>query len=404
MAHRTPRRITIIGASLAGVRAAESLRRRGFDGTLTLVGAESVPAYQRPVLSKKYLTGDQQASDIALPLGDLNADVRLGTRAVRLDTAERRVWLRQGTGEPYPQSYDGLLVACGTRARTLAGPAMAGVHTLRTVGDADALRTALRTGSPHVVVVGGGLIGQEVAATARALGLDVTLVDPLPFPGMRALGPGAGQVLAALHTDHGTKLRLGHTVAALEGGDCVTGVRLSDGSVIPADVVVVGVGVEPATDWLAGSGLDVTDGVRCTGNLAAVGAPGITAAGDVARWKHPRSGRSVRVEHWENALRQADAAAHTLLEGDAAPAFGETTMFWSNLYDSRVQLIGSPGPDDTFEIVEGDPQSRRFVGSYGNGPRRTGVLLFNMPQRMPHYRQAFDEDTPLDCGPFEATI
>ncbi|MCM3811407.1 NAD(P)/FAD-dependent oxidoreductase [Streptomyces sp. DR7-3] len=396
MAHRTPRRITIVGASIAGLRAAESLRRRGYDGALTLVGEEAVTAYQRPALSKSYLTGDRQASDLVLPRQDLDADLRLSTRAVQLDTAARQVWLREDDGPPYPQPYDGLLIACGTRARRLPGCDVAGVHTLRTVADADALRADLRTGAPRVAIIGGGFIGQEVAATARGLGLDTTLIDPLLVPGARALGLRTGQVLAGLHTDHGTRLRMGCGVTGVEGDGRVTGVRLSDGGLVPADVVVVGIGVEPAGDWLTGSGVLLDNGVRCRGNLAAYGAPGIVAAGDIACWDHPRLGRPVRIEHWENALRQADTAAGTLLDGESAPAYDTTTMFWSNLYDSRVQVVGHPGPDDTLEIVEGDPKTRRFVGIYRNdtgGP--TGVLLFNMAHRLADYRgTGLDEGLP----------
>ncbi|WP_432182380.1 FAD-dependent oxidoreductase [Streptomyces sp. NBC_00063] len=177
-----------MGASLAGTRAADSLRRRGFDGALTLTGAEPVAAYQRPSLSKAILTGAQQASDIAFPQRDLDADIRLGTEAVRLNVVKRRDWLREGNRDPYEHPYDGLLIACGTRPRRLPGPHLPGVHTLRTVADADMLRSDLHTGSPRVAVVGAHWIGKEVASAARGLGLDVTLIDPLPFPGARTLG------------------------------------------------------------------------------------------------------------------------------------------------------------------------------------------------------------------------
>ncbi|WP_432181595.1 NAD(P)/FAD-dependent oxidoreductase [Streptomyces sp. NBC_00063] len=262
---RSLRRITIVGASIAGTRAAAALRRRGFDGALTLIGAESVPVYQRPSLSKTFLTGDQQAADIALSQQDLDADIRLGTRTVQLDVAKRQVWLQEGDRAPYALPYDGLLIACGARARRLPGPPLPGVHTLRSVADADVLRQGLRTGSPRVAVVGAGLIGQEVAATARTLGLEVTLIDPLPLPGAPVLGTGAGRVLADLHREHRTRLCMGCGVAALEGTDRVTGVRLRDGTTVAADVVVVGIGVDPAVEWLIGSGLHLDNGVRCAG-------------------------------------------------------------------------------------------------------------------------------------------
>ncbi|MDT0307545.1 FAD/NAD(P)-binding oxidoreductase [Streptomyces sp. DSM 44917] len=391
------RRIAVVGASLAGTRAAEALRRRGFDGELTLIGAEPVPAYQRPALSKRYLLGDADAEDIALPSprDDMGIRLRLATRAVRLDLAERRLWLASGRrAEPEPLPYDGLVIACGTTARTLPGKLPEGVHTLRTEADARALRADLRRGTPRVAVVGGGLVGQEVAATARKLGHEVTLIDPLPAPGVRALGLPVARMLAALHAEHGTRLRLGVGVAAVEGEPRITGVRLTDGSVVVADVVVVAIGVLPATQWLEGSGLTLENGLCCSPNLAVLGAGSITAAGDVARWHDPGSGRSLRVEHWENALRQAEVAARTLLEGPDAPAFDEVPMFWTSLYGLGLQVLGHPGQEDTLHVVEGDLAARRCIAVYRDGSRVTGVVLVNAPHRLRDYRAALRNGTP----------
>jgi len=273
--------VVVVGASLAGLRAAEELRAAGFGGRLVVVGAEARQPYDRPPLSKQVLAGEWEADQTALrsqPYDDLDLDWRLGRRAAALDAAARTLTLADGER----LAFDGAVLATGAVARTLPDtPPLAGIHLLRTLDDCLALRAELERG-PRVVVVGAGFIGAEVAATCRGRGLAVTVLEALPAPMVRGLGPVLGNALGDLHRDHGVDLRLEAGVAGFEGADRVEAVLLGDGSRVDADVVVVGIGVRPATDWLDGSGLRVDDGVECDATCQA--APGIVAAGDVARW------------------------------------------------------------------------------------------------------------------------
>ena len=383
--------IVIAGGSLAGIRSAEALRRRGFAGRLVLVGEEPRAPYDRPPLSKEVLAGDREPEQIGLivddKLADLSLDLRLGRRAVALDATARRVRLDDG-GEV---AFDGLVIATGAAARTLPGtPARAGVHTLRSLDDCLALRTEL-SGTPRVAVVGAGFIGAEVAATCRGRGLAVTLIEALPRPMAAALPAVLGDTIAAVHREQGVDLRCGVGVDAIEGGDRVEGVRLSDGSRIAADVVVVGIGVTPNTDWLAGSGVDVDDGVVCDASLAA-SVPGVVAAGDVARWPHPLFGESVRVEHWTNAVEQADAAAARLLDGpDGAAPFASVPFVWSDQYDRKIQSAGRFGPDDDVHFCHGTPDERRFVALFGRGGVLVGALAMNRVRQLMGYRRMIGE-------------
>ena len=299
--------MVVVGGSLAGLRAIETLRNEGFEGRVTLIGAETRQPYDRPPLSKKVLAGEWEPERIALrrdgDLGSLDVDARLGRTATGLDVDERVVTVDDGERVP----YDGLVIATGATVRRLPDqPELDGVYMLRTLDDCLALRAALTAGSPRVVVVGAGFIGAEVAATARGLGCEVTVLEALPVPLARALGPRMGLACAELHGDHGVELRLGVGVAAIEGTARVEQVRLTDGSVVPADVVVVGIGVAPATGWLEGSGLELRDGVVCDATLAA-GPPGVYAAGDVCRWPNALFDEEMRVEHWTNAAEQGAA-------------------------------------------------------------------------------------------------
>lgn len=386
------RQVTVVGASLAGARAVAELRRRGFDGEITLVGEEPVAPYRRPALSKSYLAGTQ--GDIKLALGaEFDADVRLGTRAVSLDTAARVLRLRSPGGAESEHPFDSLVIATGARARRPPFWGVPGVHVLRGITDAEALRADLSVGGPQLVVIGAGFVGSEVAATGRKLGLDVTIVEAARAPMERALGPEPGRALIALHREHGTKLRLGTGVAGLDTNSRtgrVSAVRLADGTLVRADVVVAAVGVTPAVEWLNGSGLRSADGVVCTESLTVLGARGapvhgIVAAGDVARWPHPRYGESMRVEHWQNAVLQGEAAARTILLGHDAPGFDAVSMFWSDQYDTKIQLLGHPRQGDDFALIEGDLTGARFVAAYGRGGRVSGVLLLNSPHRLRSY-------------------
>ena len=385
MTGSSPSSIVVVGASLAGLRAAEELRRLGYDGTLTLVGAEPHLPYDRPPLSKDFLAGTTEADALALrrqPYDDLGLDLRLGVRATGLDVDARVV--RTDAGD---LAYDGLVVATGAAARRLPDqPDLPGIHVLRTLDDAAALRADLASAS-RVVVVGAGFIGAEAAATCRARGLAVTVLEALPSPMVRGVGTLIGDTLAGLHRDHGVDLRTGVGVAGFAGTDRVEQVLLADGSALDADVVLVGVGAVPVTDWLDGSGLTIDNGVVCDATLSA--APGVVAAGDVARWPNPAAGGDlVRLEHWTNATEQGVAAAARLLaaEGEAEP-FSSVPFVWSDQYDVKIQVVGHVSGDDTVEVVDGSLDDRRFVALFGRGDRLTGAVAFSRPRLLMQYRR-----------------
>jgi 3-phenylpropionate/trans-cinnamate dioxygenase ferredoxin reductase component len=389
------RSLAVVGCSLAGLRAAEALRQDGYDGRLVMVGEEPHLPYDRPPLSKQLLAGEWSTEQIALRdrarLDELDAEWLLGTRALQLDLGARRVELSDGVS----LSFDGLVVATGASPRSIPGIGTPlGVHTLRTVEDSLALSRALEPGA-RLVVIGAGFIGSEVAATARSRGTDVTVVEALPAPLSRVLGADMGEVCAGLHRDNGVSVLTGTGVSGIEGGDRVSGVRLSDERVVPADVVLVGVGVAPRTDWLEGSGLALADGVVCDSSCFA--GPGVVAAGDVARWHHPRLSRDTRVEHWTNATEQGATAAHNLLVGhERAEAYSPVPFFWSDQYGVRIQYVGWSAPDDELQIVHGDPRERRFVAVYGREGRLTGALAFSRPRQLMTYRRLLAEGASFD--------
>ncbi len=377
------KRIVVVGASLAGLRAAEALRGEGFDGELVIVGDERHPPYNRPPLSKELLAGEVDEGDVVLrSAGDLAAEWRLGTTATRLDLTARRVALDDG-GEV---RFDGLVIATGAAARPLApagepGAALDAVHLLRTLDDSLRLRSALAE-AHAVVVVGAGFIGCEVAATARRLGLDVTMVDIAPAPMHPRVGGLVAGWAARLHADAGVRLALGTGVAALEGDRRVRAIRLADGTRIHADVAVVGLGSVPNTRWLEGSGVPLRDGVVCDESLAVSGLPAIVAAGDVASWPHAPAGRRVRVEHWANAVEQGAWAARTLLHGAARTGpFQTVPSFWSDQHGVRIQSIGLPRAGDACIVVDGSLEDGAFAAVYGREGRVVGALSAGLPPR-----------------------
>lgn len=389
------RSITIVGASLAGLRAAETLRRDGFDGVVTLIGDELHLPYDRPPLSKQVLAGDWEPDRIALiqpeKLAGLDLDLRLGTRALGFDLGSRSLSLDSGES----LTVDGLLIATGARCRRLPGDLdLAGVHVLRSLDDCLALRADLEATPSRLLVVGAGFIGAEVAATARGRGLDVTVVEALPEPLMRVLGARMGAVCGALQRDHGVDLRTSVGVEGLDGSDRVERVRLSDGAVVDADVVVVGIGVIPNSDWLDGSGLTIADGVVCDATGSA--ADGVCAAGDVARWPNQRFGEVMRVEHWENAVEQGSHCARRLL--GAAEPFTPVPWFWSDQYDRKIQLAGRARADDDVKVVAGSVEERRFTALYGRRGRLVGVLGFNRPRHVMQYRRMIEEGATFDAA------
>jgi NADPH-dependent 2,4-dienoyl-CoA reductase/sulfur reductase-like enzyme len=393
----------VVGASLAGGRAAEALRREGHDGPITLIGAEPHLPYDRPPLSKQVLAGTMPHEQTALRLHpDLGADLRLSSRATGLDLDGRRVVLDGGE----EVAVDGVVLATGAHPRVPPGLGeLEGVFVLRTLDDCLALRDAVVKGSPRVVVVGAGFIGSEVASSCHSLGVDTTVIEALPVPLVRAIGEEMGRVCAGLHTDHGVKLRLGVGVDGLEGDGAdgqsgrVVAVRLADGSRVPADVVLIGIGVAPTTDWLASSGLDVADGVRCDQWCRALSGgrpiPWVVAAGDVARWSHPVYGAEIRVEHWTNAVEQGEAAARALLRGEEADPFAPVPYFWSDQYDTKIQFVGLAEPGDQVQVIEGTIEERRFVAAFGRAGRLVAVLAFNRPPRIMKYRALLATGAPF---------
>jgi NADPH-dependent 2,4-dienoyl-CoA reductase/sulfur reductase-like enzyme len=380
--------------SLAGLRAAETLRHEGFGGRIVAIGAEPHLPYDRPPLSKELLRGDAEPEQITLRrqgVDDLDLDWRLGSRAVALDVPAREVELHDGERV----AYDGVVIATGATPRLLPRqPARAGVFTLRTLDDALALRELLGA-RPKVVVIGAGFIGAEIAATCRMRGLEVTVLEMLPQPMVRGLGPELGSVIAAVHRDHGVDLRTGVHVEAIEGDDQVRGVRLGDGALVEADVVVVGAGVAPEVSWLRDSGLTLDNGVVCDSTCAA--APGVAAAGDVARWPNPLfDGQLMRLEHWTNATEQGVHAARRLL-GFADP-FAPVPFVWSDQYDRKIQTVGVVSADAEVRVAHGTLEERQFVALFGKHGRLVGALGFNRPRLVMQYRRMIAERASWDAA------
>jgi 3-phenylpropionate/trans-cinnamate dioxygenase ferredoxin reductase component len=413
------RSVAVVGASLAGLAAARALRAQGYDGGITLIGDEPRAPYDRPPLSKEFLLSRVSTEELALTTDDdesLDIDWRLGTAATALDPHGRRIVLSDG-GEV---RADGAVIATGARARTLPGAdGVSGVHTLRTLDDALALRASLGSGGP-LVVIGAGFIGAEVASTALTAGLDVTVVEALPVPLAGPLGAEMGTVCAGLHADHGVPVLCGTPVSELLGGTRVEGVRLADGTVLPAATVLVGIGAVPNTEWLAGSGLDLRDGVR-TDARGATGVPHVVAVGDCAASYQPGTGRHVRTEHWTDALRQPETAVRSLLTGrvaESAPARDATVgdpvereaengsgeggsagggaggaargplpYFWSEQYGVRIQFAGTRRDGDTVRIESGDPEDRCFLAVYERDGRPTAVLGMDQPKQFTRWRR-----------------
>ncbi|CCK31774.1 ferredoxin reductase [Streptomyces davaonensis JCM 4913] len=368
----------MVGASLAGLSAARSLRKQGFDGRLVVIGDELHRPYDRPPLSKEFLAGALGEAELALEAAeeDLGAEWLLGVRATGLDHARRAVRLAGGR----EVRADGVVIATGAAARALPGSeGLAGVHTLRTLDDARALRDELARGG-RLVVIGGGFIGAEVASTAYALGLDVTVVEAAPTPLAGPLGETMGALVSALHSDHGVRLVCGVAVKGLSGETRVDAVLLEDGRGIPADIVVVGVGARPNVEWLEGSGIVLDNGVKC-GADGRTSLAGVVAVGDCANWYDPRAGLHRRVEHWTGARERPDAAVATLLAGGAVePGVPRPPYFWSDQYGVKIQFAGHAAGADSVTIEAGSADDRDVLAVYRRAGRPVAVLGMNQPR------------------------
>lgn len=389
----TRRKIAVIGASLSGLRAAQQLRSQGYDGALVLVGAERHLPYDRPPLSKDYLLGKVGIADLALAdqtdIDELDAQWHLGVAADRLDVPGGRVVLASGEDI----QADAVVIATGGVPRRLpAAEGLVGVHVLRTLEDADALRGDLTGGAENVVVIGAGFIGAEVAASCRTLGLDVTIVEAMPVPLSVALGPELGAVCAGLHAANGVPLLTGRTVidwlTADDGAGRrrVTGLELSDGRRLRADVVVVGIGMQPAAGWLADSGLFLDNGVLTDAGYV-TDRPNIVAVGDVARPYNPRTGRNVRREHWTDAAEGPAIAVRNLLAGRTVQHVDKPSYFWSDQYGTRIQFAGAADPSDEVRFLDGAPADGAFVATYHRGDATTAVLAMNSPRQFTRLRR-----------------
>ncbi|RFU21934.1 NAD(P)/FAD-dependent oxidoreductase [Geodermatophilus marinus] len=383
--------IAVVGASLAGLSAARALREQSYDGRIVVVGDEVHAPYDRPPLSKEFLAGTASLEDIALGAPDdedLGLEWRLHTTAVGLDHPSRSVLLHDGS----TIRADGVVLATGARARRLPGSeGLDGVHVLRSLDDAIALREDLAAAG-RLVVIGAGFIGAEVAATARTLGLEVTVVETQPVPLAGPLGADMGVVCAGLHADHGTRLLLGTGVAGLVGTGRVEAVELTDGTRLPADVVVVGIGAVPNIGWLARSGVALGNGVltdaRCATNI-----PGVVAVGDCAATWSAAAERHVRIEHWTNALEQPATAVATLL-GAGGPAPTPVPYFWSDQYGARIQFAGSRREGDVARVVEGSCADRSFLVVYERDGRPVAVLGMNQPRLFTRWRRQLRAAVP----------
>jgi NADPH-dependent 2,4-dienoyl-CoA reductase/sulfur reductase-like enzyme len=386
--------LVIVGASLAGLRAAETIRSEGWQGSVILVGDEEHPPYNRPPLSKDLLAGAHGLEQCAFECDLLDVEWRLGTAATALDVERREITLAGGERLPWSR----LLIATGARARAWPGPEheLAGLFSIRTLDDALALRGAFAD-SPRVAIVGAGFIGCETAATARGLGLEVTLLDIASQP-MMALGPELAARCAELHRSHGVELRLGVGVTKFEGAEQLGAVRLSDGTSVEADVAVIALGAVPNTEWLRSSGLQLQPGVACDTTLRALGAQDIFCAGDVAAWPHRLTGGDpIRIEHWSVAAQQGVVAGRNLVREDGElQAYDDWPAFWSDQYDVKIQSLGVPARAQRTLIVEqGDDHKLVAVGERDG--EVVAVVAFNAPARLAWYRRQLSKSTRLDA-------
>jgi 3-phenylpropionate/trans-cinnamate dioxygenase ferredoxin reductase subunit len=398
-------RIVIVGASLAGLRAAETLRNEGFAGELIMIGDESDPPYDRPPLSKHVLAGRVAVEHTGLAqLREIDADWRLGVAASSLDVNGHQVELSDGQ----QIEFDRLLITTGTRARPWPNPAEAslgGIVTLRTRDDAQELHARLEAGPERVLIVGAGFIGSEVASVCRELGLPVTVVDRGRAPVSGALGQTVGQLISNMHLQHGVDLRGGVTVTTLEG-DSQGHVRrayLSDGSTLDVNIVMVALGAMRNVEWLEDSGLAADGrGIVCDAACRSFDEDGVVlddvfVAGDVARWPHRLyDNQLLAVEHWNNAVEQARTAAHNMI-CDSRNRRAHTVLptFWSHQFGVNIKSVGVPSFAEEVMLTQGRVDERRFVAAYGHHGRLVAAVSFNLALRLPTYHALIEESAPF---------
>jgi 2-hydroxy-6-oxonona-2,4-dienedioate hydrolase len=386
--------LIIVGASVAGVRTAQALRMQGYGEPITLVGAEPHCPYDKPPLSKEMLAPDNSGDPIPLlskeELASLDVDLRLSTRIVAVDTGRRHVITDQGE----TLAFTDLVIATGVTPRTLPGAdSLKGIFTIRNADDAAGLRVALGH-SKRVVVIGAGFIGAEFASAARDYGARVTIVELQRTPMEQLLGAEIGEKLARLHTSHGATLHTGVGFSHFEGNERVNAVVLSDGTVLPADLVVIGIGAEPSATWLDGSGIPVVDGVECDRNLRVIGHAGIYAAGDIARWLHPLYESPIRIEHWTNANEHGMIVA-AAITGNPAPK-AQIPYVWSDQYGKRFQIVGRPG-DGVLAFIRGDIDDEPLVAIYADpADRVVGAFVVDDPRTLMQCRRAIAKGLTLD--------
>jgi NADPH-dependent 2,4-dienoyl-CoA reductase/sulfur reductase-like enzyme len=380
--------IVIVGGGLAASRTAEQLRRAEFAGAITIVSDEDHLPYDRPPLSKDVLRGE--TDDVLLKPAEFYAEnditLHLGTAATKLDTAAQTIALANGE----VIGYDELVIATGLEPKRIPSlPDIAGICVLRTLDESLALRE--HAGSiARAVVIGAGFIGCEVAASLRKLGVAVTIVEPQPSPLASVLGTQIGEMVARLHRAEGVDVRCGIGVTGVSGTDHVEKVQLSDGTELDADVVVVGIGSRPSTDWLEGSGIEVDNGVVCDA-AGRTSAPNVWAIGDVASWQDV-SGHQVRVEHWSNVAEQARVIVPAML-GNDAPTAVVVPYFWSDQYDVKIQCLGEPEADDVVHVVEDD--GRKFLAYYERDGAVVGVVGGGMPGKVMKARGKIASGAPI---------
>ena len=388
-------RTVIVGGSVGGIRVAQALRSQGYTGEVTVIDAETYHPYDKPPLSKSFLDGTLSYDRLYLiseeEVRDSAIDLRLGDRVVGLDITGSSVILESGPAI----TFENLVVATGLRARPSPWEATDGVHLLRTLDNAQLLKEDL-LGAGSVVVVGGGFIGAEVAATARSFGLEVAIVDPLKIPIGRVLGDTVGERFTGLHHSNGVSTHFGTRVERITGAKGNLSVELSSGAVLLGDLVVVGIGAVPNTEWLVSSGLLIDNGLICDEYCRAAGQSNIYGVGDVARWYHPGYQALVRVEHWTNAVEQAACVAHNIINPKESDSYSPVSYVWSDQYDWKIQIAGETAAASDCVLVEDPSNHARFAAVYSNrSGSYCGVATVNWPRAMIQCRRLLDKESDI---------